>query len=44
MTYGTILLVLALYKAAEYWQLSSGFKGFHLVLVLIRDQVLYFGL
>ncbi|OCB83929.1 hypothetical protein A7U60_g9138 [Sanghuangporus baumii] len=43
MAYGTILLVLALYKAAEYWKLSSGFKGFHLVRVLIQDQVMYYG-
>ncbi|OCB85046.1 hypothetical protein A7U60_g8003 [Sanghuangporus baumii] len=45
MTYGLILLglALALYKAAEYWKLSSGFKGFHLVRVLVQDQVIYFG-
>ncbi|KAL5476904.1 hypothetical protein ACEPAI_3090 [Sanghuangporus weigelae] len=43
MTYGSILLCLALYKATEYWKLSSGFKGFHLVRVLIQDQVLYYG-
>ncbi|OCB83930.1 hypothetical protein A7U60_g9139 [Sanghuangporus baumii] len=43
MTYGMILLCLVLYKAANYWKLSSGFKGFDLVRVLIRDQVLYFG-
>ncbi|KAL5504560.1 hypothetical protein ACEPAH_7221 [Sanghuangporus vaninii] len=44
MAYGLILLVLALYKATEYWRLSSGFKGLHLVRVLIQDQVIYFGL
>ncbi|KAL5514178.1 hypothetical protein ACEPAG_2266 [Sanghuangporus baumii] len=44
VVYGMILLVLALYKAAEYWKLSSGFKGFHLVRVLIQDQVIYYGL
>ncbi|KAL5498496.1 hypothetical protein ACEPAH_1849 [Sanghuangporus vaninii] len=43
MVYGMILLVLALYKAAEYWKLSSGFMGFHLVRVLIQDQVIYYG-
>ncbi|KAL5498596.1 hypothetical protein ACEPAH_1950 [Sanghuangporus vaninii] len=43
-TYGLILLCLALYKAAEYWKLSSGFKGFRLVRVLIQDQVVYYGL
>lgn len=42
MTYGAILMVIALYKAAEYWRLSAGFKGFTLVKVLIKDQVLYF--
>ncbi|KAL5477007.1 hypothetical protein ACEPAI_3194 [Sanghuangporus weigelae] len=42
--YELILLVLALYKAAEYWKLSSRLEGFHLVRVLIRDQVLYYGL
>ncbi|KAL5524827.1 hypothetical protein ACEPAF_9973 [Sanghuangporus sanghuang] len=42
MTYGAILMILALYKAAEYWKVSAGFKGFMLVKVLIRDQVLYF--
>ncbi|OCB83922.1 hypothetical protein A7U60_g9128 [Sanghuangporus baumii] len=36
--------VLALYKAAEYWRLSSGFKGLTLVKVLIQDQVMYFAL
>ncbi|KAL5500883.1 hypothetical protein ACEPAH_9270 [Sanghuangporus vaninii] len=42
MVYGTILMVLALYKAADYWKMSAGFKGFALVKVLIQDQILYF--
>ncbi|KAL5514493.1 hypothetical protein ACEPAG_2582 [Sanghuangporus baumii] len=42
--YELILLVLALYKVAEYWKLSSRLEGFPLVRVLIRDQVLYYGL
>ena len=42
MVYGTILMVLALYKAAEYWKMSAGFKGFTLVKILIRDQAIYF--
>ena len=42
MSYGAILMVLALYKAAEYWKISTGFKGFALVRILIRDQALYF--
>ncbi|KAL5524860.1 hypothetical protein ACEPAF_10006 [Sanghuangporus sanghuang] len=42
MTYGVILMILALYKAAKFWKISAGFKGFMLVKVLIRDQVLYF--
>ena len=44
MAYGMILLCIALYKAAAYWKLSSGFKDFHLVRVLVQDQVIYFGL
>ncbi|KAL5524863.1 hypothetical protein ACEPAF_10009 [Sanghuangporus sanghuang] len=42
MAYGAVLMVLALYKAAEYWKISAGFKGFMLVKVLIRDQISYF--
>ncbi|OCB87161.1 hypothetical protein A7U60_g5676 [Sanghuangporus baumii] len=42
MVYGAVLMIFALYKAAEYWRVSAGFKGFTLVKVLIKDQVLYF--
>ena len=42
MVYGAILTVLAIYKAAEYWKISAGFKGSTLVNILIRDQALYF--
>ena len=35
-------MILALYKAAEYWKLSAGLKGFTLVRVLVEDQILYF--
>ncbi|EJD03353.1 uncharacterized protein FOMMEDRAFT_156759 [Fomitiporia mediterranea MF3/22] len=42
LTYGAILLCLALFKSAEYWRMSSGSKGFHLITVLINDQMLYF--
>ena len=35
-------MVLALYKATEYWRISAGFKGFTLVKILLRDQALYF--
>ena len=42
--YGTLLMALALYKAAEYWRMSTGFKGFTLVKVLIVDQILYFAM
>ena len=35
-------MILALYKATEYWKLSAGFKGFTLVKVLVLDQVVYF--
>ncbi|EJD00572.1 uncharacterized protein FOMMEDRAFT_159313 [Fomitiporia mediterranea MF3/22] len=44
LTYGMILLCLAVFKAAEYWKMESGFKGSHLVGVLIMDQLLYYGL
>ncbi|EJC99466.1 uncharacterized protein FOMMEDRAFT_160521 [Fomitiporia mediterranea MF3/22] len=42
MVYGFILMLLALYKAAEYWRMSAGLKGFKLVKILIRDQIIYF--
>lgn len=42
MVYGVILMVMAIYKAAEYWRMSSGFKGFNLVKILIIDQAVYF--
>lgn len=42
MMYGLILMVLALYKAAQFWTMSAGFKGFALVKVLVQDQVIYF--
>lgn len=38
MIYNTLLLVLALYKAAVMWKENSGFGGMVLVKVLIRDQ------
>ncbi|KAL5476988.1 hypothetical protein ACEPAI_3174 [Sanghuangporus weigelae] len=43
MVYGLLLLVLAIYKAIEFWKLSPGFKDFRLVRVLVKDQVLYYG-
>ncbi|EJD00526.1 uncharacterized protein FOMMEDRAFT_159258 [Fomitiporia mediterranea MF3/22] len=43
LIYGTTLLCLAVFKAAEYWKMSSGFKGFHLIRVLVEDQILYYG-
>lgn len=42
MIYNTLLLVLALYKAAVMWKENSGFGGMVLVKVLIRDQAIYF--
>lgn len=42
MVYGVIFMVLAFYKAAEFWRMSGGFKGFDLVKVLIVDQAIYF--
>ncbi len=42
MVFECILLVLALYKASEFWKLSKGLTGFHLVRVLVVDQGVYF--
>ena len=35
-------MILALYKATEYWREANGFKGLKLVQVVILDQVLYY--
>ncbi|KAH8106551.1 hypothetical protein DFH11DRAFT_1549884 [Phellopilus nigrolimitatus] len=40
--YELILMVLALYKAAEHWRETAGFIQFTLVKVLIQDQAIYF--
>ncbi|KAH8109171.1 hypothetical protein DFH11DRAFT_1548470 [Phellopilus nigrolimitatus] len=40
--YAVILMVLALYKAAEHWRETAGFGQFTLVKVLIQDQAVYF--
>ncbi|KAF9494751.1 hypothetical protein BDN71DRAFT_1431533 [Pleurotus eryngii] len=42
LSFECVLLVLALYKAAEFWNLSQGLTGFHLVKVLVIDQAFYF--
>lgn len=42
MLYAIILMVLALYKAAEHWKETAGFSQFNLVKVLIQDQAIYF--
>ncbi|KAH8109865.1 hypothetical protein DFH11DRAFT_891001 [Phellopilus nigrolimitatus] len=42
MLYAVILMVLALYKAAEHWRETAGFSHFTLVKVLIQDQAIYF--
>ena len=41
LAYGALLLILALYKAREFWKLN-GFTGSRLVVILIRDQALYY--
>lgn len=41
LAYGTLLLALALYEAAEFWKLN-GLHGSRLVFVLIKDQAFYF--
>lgn len=33
---------LAMYKAADFWRMTGGFKGFTLLKVLIEDQAIYF--
>ncbi|KAH8106468.1 hypothetical protein DFH11DRAFT_1518171, partial [Phellopilus nigrolimitatus] len=40
--YATILMALALYKAAEHWRETAGFGQFALIKVLIQDQAIYF--
>ncbi|KAL5521857.1 hypothetical protein ACEPAF_1701 [Sanghuangporus sanghuang] len=42
MSFGLILMCLALYKAAQYWEECAGIRGLLLVNVLIRDQAIYF--
>lgn len=42
MIYDSLLLVLALYKAAALWKESSKLEGLSLLRVLIRDQAIYF--
>ena len=41
LAYGALLLILALYKARALWMLN-GVTGSRLVVILIRDQVLYY--
>ena len=42
MVFNLVMMVLAIYKAGEYWETSAGFKGFKLVKVVIKDQIIYF--
>ncbi|KAH8109352.1 hypothetical protein DFH11DRAFT_1861489 [Phellopilus nigrolimitatus] len=42
MLYATLLMVLALYKAAQHWRELAGFSQFNLLAVLIQDQAIYF--
>ncbi|KAH8108994.1 hypothetical protein DFH11DRAFT_978661 [Phellopilus nigrolimitatus] len=37
-----VLMVLALYRAADYWRASAGLQGYILVKVVIQDQAFYF--
>ena len=41
LAYGTLLLLLALFKAPEYWKLM-GYSGSNLVPVLVKDQAFYY--
>ncbi|KAH8108371.1 hypothetical protein DFH11DRAFT_1109847 [Phellopilus nigrolimitatus] len=42
LAYEFILMVLALYKAADFWRSSAGLRGFGLVKVIVQDQAIYF--
>ncbi|KAI5117205.1 hypothetical protein M0805_005175 [Coniferiporia weirii] len=42
LAFELLLMILALYKAAEFWRETAGFDGFSLVNMLIQDQALYF--
>ncbi|KAH8109349.1 hypothetical protein DFH11DRAFT_944844 [Phellopilus nigrolimitatus] len=44
MLYAIILMVLAIYKAAQHWRESVGFSQSNLLTVLIQDQAIYFTL
>ena len=41
LAYGTLLLALALYKATEWWK-ENGLGGSRLIVVLVKDQALYY--
>ena len=43
LAFDTLLLGLALFKATEFWK-TNGYSGSRLVLVLIKDQALYYTL
>ncbi|THH04364.1 hypothetical protein EW145_g5573 [Phellinidium pouzarii] len=42
LAFESVLMILALYKAAEFWKTKKGFSEFDLVKVLIQEQVIYF--
>lgn len=42
MAYELLLLVLAVFKARIIWKETVGLRGFNLVGILIRDQVIYY--
>ncbi|KAH8105641.1 hypothetical protein DFH11DRAFT_1691975 [Phellopilus nigrolimitatus] len=44
MAYTTILMALALYKAAQFWKESAGFSQFDIVKVVMQDQAIYFSI
>ncbi|OCB83941.1 hypothetical protein A7U60_g9150 [Sanghuangporus baumii] len=41
MSYGILLLSLVIFKVIQFYRISSGFRGFHLVRVLALDQIMY---
>ena len=41
LAYSTLLFVLALFKATKLWK-ENGVEGSRLIMVLIKDQAIYF--
>ncbi|EJD03183.1 uncharacterized protein FOMMEDRAFT_20352 [Fomitiporia mediterranea MF3/22] len=44
LVYDLLIMGLTLVRAAEFWHLSTGFRGFTLVKIIVFDQFIYFSL